>query len=197
MSSTISELRKKSHTQSQDPLPVFLTIEYKINQVKKLIKLALNSHIRICTRVDITSPNGFETSVDFRLTPGQVKQVWQSKPRIVTLHLIPPEHLKKHLPETFTVKVGVNGLLINKIEADFILSSIEKDTPISDKNRKSEKELIEDKVKKLLSEKGKKSILKSSKYQGHVKLREEALRLYKETNYKNKRQAYLFSINNA
>ena len=123
MSSTTSELRKKSYTQPHTPLAVLLT-EYKTNQIKKLIQFALNNDIKICTRVDIVSPNGIETSVDFRLTPEKIKKVWQVKHKTVILHLKPPEHLAKCLPEIFEVEVGIKGLFINKIEADILLASI-------------------------------------------------------------------------
>ena len=101
MEKSVSELRKKSHTKNLITHPALLTLEYKAKQIKLLIQSALDCQIGICTRVDIVSPNGINTSADFRLTPEQVKLVWQAKPQAITLYLKPPEHLTGHLPEIF------------------------------------------------------------------------------------------------
>lgn len=55
---TISQLRKKPYTQNIAPHYVLLTLEYKAIQIKRLIQSGIDSEIKICTRVDITSPNG-------------------------------------------------------------------------------------------------------------------------------------------
>ena len=179
---TISQLRKKPYTQNIAPHYVLLTLEYKAIQIKRLIQSGINSEIKICTRVDITSPNGIETSIDFRLTPEQILKVWQVKPKLVTLFLKPPEDLAKHLPEE-EVELGINRLLINKIEADFILCAAQQNLP------PSQKKVVEEKVQKILSERGRHAISKSSKHQGNIKLKEEAIRLYTEKQWKSKRQA--------
>ncbi len=90
---------KKPYTQNIAPHYVLLTLEYKATPIKRLIQSGIDSEIKICTRVDIASPNGIETSIDFRLTPEQILKVWQVKPKLVTLFLKPPEDLAAKSPE--------------------------------------------------------------------------------------------------
>lgn len=66
MEQSVSELRKKSYTKKLTAHPILLTAEYKAKQIKLLIQSALDCQIGICTRVDIVSPNGINTSADFR-----------------------------------------------------------------------------------------------------------------------------------
>lgn len=177
MEQSISKLRKKSHTKKLTTHPVLLTLEYKAKQIKLLIQSALDCQIGICTRVDIVSPNGINTSADFRLTSEQIKLVWQAKPQAVTLYLQPPEHLKRHLPAIFEAIVSINGLFIDKINADSILHVAQANfTPPN--NKKTEVKLLEEKARALLAEQGRNAIRKSSKYQSNIKLKEEAIRLY-------------------
>jgi len=77
--------------------------------------------------------------------------VWQAKPQAVTLYLKPPEHLKGHLPEIFEAIVSINGLFIDKINADSILHVAQANfTPHN--NKKTEAKLLEEKARALLSE---------------------------------------------
>ena len=121
-SDTVSQLRKKPHTQGQATHPVLLTLKYDIEQIKRLIQLGIDAGIRICTRVDIVTPNGLSVSEDFSLSPEQIKNVWQIRPKIIPLYLKPPENLTEHLSEVIVADVGIEGLLIDKISADYYLS---------------------------------------------------------------------------
>jgi hypothetical protein len=63
---SVSQLRKKPHTQNQAARdPVLLTLDYDNEQIKLLIQLAIDAGIRISTRVDIITPNSLPLSEDF------------------------------------------------------------------------------------------------------------------------------------
>jgi hypothetical protein len=81
---SVSQLRKKPHTQNQVARhPVLLTLKYDSEQVKLLIQFGIDAGIRICARVDIVTPNGLNVSEDFSLSPGQITEVWQNKPNVI------------------------------------------------------------------------------------------------------------------
>lgn len=95
--------------------PVFLTSEYDENGVAMIVRQALDFGIAICTRIDHTSPNGLPTTLDVRLSPGQIRQIWQERPQAILLEF--------KLSDSTCVfsNVGINGLLINKPDADFVI----------------------------------------------------------------------------
>lgn len=120
---SVSQLRNNSHTQNQAARhPVLLTLKYDSEQIKLLIQLGIDAGIRICARVDIVTPNGLNVSEDFSLSPGQITEVWQNRPNVIQIYLKPPQNLVQHLPEVIVANIGIEGLLIDKISADYYLS---------------------------------------------------------------------------
>lgn len=146
---SVSQLRKKTHTQNQAPHPVLMTLKYDIEQVKLLIQLSIDAGIRICTRVDIITPNGLFLSEDFTLTPAQIREVWQKRPEIIQLNLKPPENLTKYLSKTFIVDVNLDGLLIDQVNADYYLARKEKisgSEDITQDNNKEKQSFFQDAI---------------------------------------------------
>jgi hypothetical protein len=112
-SDTVTQLRNNLHTQSQARFPVLLTLKYDAEQIKLLIQFGIDAGIRICTRIDIVTPNGLNVSEDFSLSPGQIREVWQNRPNVIQIHLKPPKNLAKHFPKVIVANVGIEGLLID------------------------------------------------------------------------------------
>lgn len=133
MEQPVSELRKKPHTHIQPRRPVLLTMQYP-QYVEYLIEYAVNAEIILCCRIDI-SVNGIQISEDFRLTPAQITAIWQEKPKTTTINIELPEHLTGSEINTIETKVGINGLYINSLEADSLLSSMETRRFLSQENK--------------------------------------------------------------
>jgi hypothetical protein len=128
MISVISKEKKKSYLLFDKYDPVLLTTQYP-EYYEKLIEFALNRQITLCCRADIISANGISISEDFPLSPAQIIEILQEKFNVVTIKIILPEHLaKSNNKKLLTVKVGVNGLFVNKTEIDNILNNINQPT---------------------------------------------------------------------
>ncbi len=91
-----------------------LTAKYP-EYYEQLIEYGLNRQITLCCRTNILSANDIKISEDFQLSPAQITQVFQEKPKPVTLHFKLPEHLMKPRYKNIKVNVGINGLYINSI----------------------------------------------------------------------------------
>lgn len=120
----VSILRTQKHTQSLIRDPVLLTMFYSIKEVALLIQLALDQGIRLCTRIDIKTPNGLQTSEDFALSSEQIRQVWQVRPSSIELTFTVPPDWPCDLQSPVLSKVGIDGLLIDKVEAEAYLCTL-------------------------------------------------------------------------
>ena|GEM_PF-3644469 len=99
-------------------LPVLLTAEYNFEQVKILVHKSLEVGIALCVRIDAISPNNIPTARDIRLSPDQLRQVWQEQPKPVLIGLALSDN------KIIESNVGINGLLVDKAQADCYLGLI-------------------------------------------------------------------------
>jgi hypothetical protein len=137
MLSVISKDKKKPYLLFGKYVPVLLTAKYP-EYYEQLIEYALNRQITLCCRTDILSANDIKISEDFQLSPAQITQVFQEKPKPVALDLQLPEHLiTPEQPKTIKTKVAINGLYINSIEADYLVTLIEEKLSKIQKNKPS------------------------------------------------------------
>jgi hypothetical protein len=137
MVSVISKEKKKPYLLLGKYAPVLLTAKYP-EYYEQLIEYALNRQITLCCRTDILSANDIRISEDFQLSPAQIIQILQEKPKPVTLHFHLPEHLiTTEQLKTIETKVAINGLFINSIEADNLVPLIEEKLSKIQENKSS------------------------------------------------------------
>jgi hypothetical protein len=178
----ISKEKKEPHLFFNSYVPVLLTAKYA-EYLDQLIDYALNRHIIICCRADIISANGIRISEDFPLSPAQITQIIQNNPIAMSIKITLPDHLAiSNNKKSLKMKVGINGLYVNSVEADDALHLWL--TPNSAK-----KLVTEEDKKKIFREHGKKAVMKSKKFQNNKKLNKEAIMLYTSEQYKSKKQA--------
>jgi len=106
------EVKKTERVHFRKFQSVLLTEEYDSEEVKSLVLKSLDFGIALCVRIDAISPNNITTALDVRLTPGQLRLIWQEKPKPVLIRLDLPDN------QSIQSYVGINGLLVDKVQAD-------------------------------------------------------------------------------